>query len=89
MRIRAKPLFTRKKVPRLSRLRPTVLLREFEGNGKLRRKRANHVVVQLRPVALLEHRKRGLLATDFGGKHALGKPRLAARFPYLQAELWT
>ena len=89
MRIRTKPLLLRMrhKPPRRRRFFPIRPLREFERNAKLRRKRVDDLVVQLRSVALLEHRQSRLLATDFGGKHTLGKPRLAARFPYLQAEL--
>lgn len=50
---------------------------------------SDNLVVQLRPVPLLEHGKRRLLAAYFGCKHALRKPRAAPRLLRFSADLWT
>ena len=55
---------------------------------ELLRKLLDNLVVQFRSIALLEHRKRRLLATDFGRKLPLGQPRLAASRFDAFAELW-
>ena len=55
---------------------------------ELLRNLLNHLVAELRPVSLLEHRKRGLLASDFGRKLALAKARFLSRDLRLSTELW-
>jgi len=67
-------------------IRLTLLL--GEGEVELLRYPPNHLVVELRPVTLLEHRKRGLLASDLGCKLSLRQTRRAASRPYAPAELW-
>ena len=61
----------------------------LQRNPELLRQLPDDRVVQLRPVALLEHRQRRLLATDLGCKFALGQLRRPARIPQLQADFWT
>ena len=47
-----------------------------------------NLVVQLRSVALLEHGKRRLLASDFGRKLPLREPRLSASRLHASAEFY-
>ena len=49
---------------------------------------ADNLVIQLRPVALLEHRKRRLLAADFSRNLTLRKLRHATRVTDLSADVW-
>jgi hypothetical protein len=60
----------------------------FERKIELLRQLLDNLVVQLRSIALLEHRKRRLLAADIGRKLPLGQPRLAASQLDAFAELW-
>ena len=60
----------------------------FERKIELLRQLLDNLVVQLRSIALLEHRKRRLLAADFGRKLPLGQPCLAASELYAFTELW-
>ena len=55
---------------------------------ELLRQFLDNLVVELRSIALLEHRKRRLLAADFGRKLPLGQPRFAAGRLYAFTELW-
>ena len=61
----------------------------LERKIELLRQLLDNFVVQFRPIALLEHRKRRLLAADFGRKLPLSQPCLAASRLYVFAELWT
>ena len=58
-------------------------------HAELLRQFADNLVVQLRAVALFKHRKRRLLATDFGGKYALRQLRSAASIPDFETDTWT
>ena len=60
----------------------------IERKIELLRQLLDNFVVQFRPIALLEHRKRRLLAADFGRKLPLSQPCLAASRFYAFAELW-
>ena len=60
----------------------------IERKIELLRQLLDNFVVQFRPIALLEHRKRRLLAADFGRKLPLGQPCLAASELYAFTELW-
>ena len=60
-----------------------------ERKVELLRQLLNDLVVELCPVALLEHRKRRLLAADFDRKLALSQTRLAASQLHFLAKLWT
>jgi len=62
--------------------------RRCERKIELLRQLLDNLVVQLRSIALLEHRKRRLLATDFGRKLPLSQPSLTASELYVFAELW-
>ena len=62
--------------------------RGLERKIELLRQLLNNLVIQLCTIALLEHRKRRLLATDFGRKLPLSQPRFAASELYAFAELW-
>jgi len=55
---------------------------------ELFRQLLDNLVIELRSIALLEHRKRRLLAADFGRKLPLGQPCLTASELYAFAELW-
>ena len=62
--------------------------RGLERKTELLRQLLDNFVVKLRPITLLEHRKRRLLTADFGRKLPLGQSRLAASRLYAFAELW-
>jgi len=62
--------------------------RGLERKIELLRQLLDNLVIQLCTIALLKHRKRRLLATDFGRKLSLGQSRLAASELYAFAELW-
>ena len=68
-------------------LRLGLRLRKFD--LELLAKLLDDLIVQLRAIALLEHGKSGLFATDFGCKHALGEPGITAGFLDLSADFWT
>ena len=55
---------------------------------ELLRQLLDNLVIELRSIALLEHRKCRLLAADFGRKLPLGQPYLATCQLYAFAELW-
>ena len=63
--------------------------RGLERKVELLRQLLYDLVVELCPVALLEHRKRRLLAADFDRKLALSQTRLAASQLHFLAKLWT
>ena len=60
----------------------------LERKIELLRQLLDNLVVQLRSIALLEHRKRRLLAADFGRKLPLSQPSLTASQLDVFAELW-
>ena len=62
--------------------------RGLERKIELLRQLLDNFVVQFRPIALLEHRKRRLLAADFDRKLPLSQPCLTASRLYAFAELW-
>ena len=65
-----------------------ILFRSSYAQAELLRDLLNRLVAELRSVTLLEHRKRGLLASDFGRKFALAEARFLSRDLRLSTELW-
>ena len=59
----------------------------IERKIELLRQLLDYLVIEFRSIALLEHRKRRLLAADFIRKLTLGQPSLAASRLYVFAEL--
>ena len=78
----------RKRERRRQRTRRWLALRR-QVDAELLRELLDDLVVQLRPVTLLEHRQRRLLAADFKRHDALRKLRGASCLLDLQANLWT
>ena len=87
LRIRTEPAQSRRRQTSARELVHGCFL--LQRNPELLRQLPDHRVIQFRPVPLLEHRQRRLLAADLGRKFALGQLRRPARIPQPQANLWT